>query len=82
MTEQRISYEEWIETYKPLNDHEGIPKIIETWEVAKYDKDKVWTLVDAEPYPVIVSGWHYVNRLHYHVTEVAIPANHMIEVEE
>jgi hypothetical protein len=47
-----------LETYGPELDH-----------VTSADPHHVWTVLDGAP-PVIVSGFHVVNRLGYLITEV------------
>ncbi len=42
--------------------------------------NKIWTLIDAEPYPVITNGYHFVNRLEHYACEVAYEDDDLIEI--
>lgn len=90
MTQDTISYADWLEKYKPVKNHidssasyEGM--MFETYgaELAfvqsKKDEWLVWTLVtDDDGEDVIVSGYHYVNRMGYFVCQE--PINPKIDV--
>lgn len=80
-----ITEEEFIEQYKPcLNHFHNDPErewngwMYETYgeeeehirEVAKVNERFVWTILDADNGLTIVSGWHYVNRFGYILTEL------------
>lgn len=41
---------------------------------------RVWTLVDADGFTLVVSGRHFVNRLEYYITEVPWPEGEEVEV--
>lgn len=43
-------------------------------------ENRVWTLVDADGFTVVMSGKHFVNRLEYYITEVAAPEGEDVEV--
>ena len=39
------------------------------------DPSRIWTWVDCEGGMVVVSGYHYVNRMGYFISEKALPDN-------
>lgn len=73
-----LTYEEWLDTYKPiLNTHENVSwvKSFETFgedldKVLEVDPSYVWTWVDGGDYSGYSAGVHYVNRLAYFICEV------------
>lgn len=91
-----IEYCEWIDRFKPIMDpenngdtpmdvglvpaHRRVPE--DDFQLA-LNEGRVWTLVDVEPYPIVVSGAAYVNRLEYYICEVAVPdGTSFYEVDE
>lgn len=90
----QITYEEWLDSYKPTQNHlikdasyEGM--LFETYGEelayvhAKKDQWLVWTLVeDDDGNNAIVSGYHYVNQLGYFVCENPVNPKNFIEVRE
>ena len=86
-----MSFEEWEKTYKPINNHiddnasfDGI--MFETYgEEVKFVKSQnpnnIWTYVDGDSNSsLIISGWHFVNRIGYFVTSVPCPPNTDIQI--
>ena len=84
--EKPISHSDWIEQFKPIMDADNngdspldvgfYPtdrRVTEAEFQLALDEGRVWTLVDADPYPLVVSGAAYVNRLEYYICEVAVP---------
>ena len=74
----QVSYEDWEEQYQPIMKGESLkdfhPKILENKKdqntLAKAVKEnKVWTLVDTDEGLVIMSGFHFVNRIDVYITE-------------
>lgn len=76
-----ISYEEWVETYKPIGamgDAFNEPYLFETYGrdidlVLNTENSKVWTLVvtdegDDFVTEVVLAGYHLVNRMGYFIT--------------
>ena len=79
-----MTFDEWVEKYKPVLDGEGCPRAFETTgpdydEVIPYPANQVWTRVDCDGSMPITSGWHFVNRDAYFLTEV--PFEDGIEIE-
>lgn len=92
-----MDFEEWIETYKPITnlfdpcasfqneDGEGI--MFETYGeevefVKSQDPDKIWMYGDGDDGGgYIWSGWGFVNRLGYFITEVPCPPDTTIQVQ-
>jgi len=76
-----MTYEEWVEIYKPKTNHlvknDG-QLHFETYGIelgyvlatADIEPDRVWTLVDGDEGTYIVNGYHLVNRISYFITEV------------
>tara|TARA_A100001201_G_scaffold97919_1_gene84455 strand:+ start:591 stop:899 length:309 start_codon:yes stop_codon:yes gene_type:complete len=75
-----LSYEEWEKKYKPIEKSKG-HIFFETHDEKDIEflKDfesknsflNIWTLVDGDDDELFIdSGWRYVNRLNYIVTEI------------
>lgn len=80
-----LSFDDWWDAYHPINNpfdstngaFDGC--MFETFgveyqQVVKTHETKpnnIWTLLDCDGELLISSGWHYVNRLGYFITEVA-----------
>ena len=71
-----LTYDEWFDKYKPITNHiTGYnEKHFETFGeeqdfVIAQPNENVWTEVDGDEGTYIVSGFHYVNRIQYYVTE-------------
>ncbi len=80
-----MTYEKWIEIYKPIKNHfnELAPldgTMFETFDrelqhVRAANEDRVWTLVEGEDDEwILTNGFHYVNRIGYVITEVPFVA--------
>lgn len=70
----RMSHDYWVDTYNPVLDDDGNFDDID-YDVARLiansdDKAKLWTILDCEGTMLFANGWHYVNRMGYHTTEV------------
>lgn len=72
-----MTYDYWVDNFKPIKN--SLVKYdqlhFETYGdevefVAKQDPNTIWTEVDGDSGTYIVSGFHYVNRISYYVTEV------------
>jgi hypothetical protein len=81
---RKMDYFKWAEQFKPILDKDGDARKYETYgkdleevkEAAQKDPDKVWTYVDGDRgRPGIVEGFHFVNRIYYHITEVPAEPN-------
>lgn len=82
------TYDAWVEKFQPIPNHlrnqsNGLELPFETYgdeqEYVKLQDDKnVWTEVDGDEGTYIVSGYHYVNRIHYYIT--IVPWEEDIEV--
>jgi hypothetical protein len=87
-----MDYNEWKEKYKPVefsNTLTGHPYLLETYDndlerVVKANPDCVWTLLasDDSNVAVLVSGFRFVNRLNYIITEVPVNVGEFIEVTD
>ena len=86
-----MDFEEWIETYKPISNHiennasfDGL--MFETYGeevlfVQCQSPDKIWMYGDGENGSYIWSGWGFVNRLGYFITEVPCPPDTDIQIK-
>jgi hypothetical protein len=70
------TYGAWADTFKPIKNHltNNIDIHFETYGdevefVQKADNKYIWTEVDGDEGTYIVAGYHFVNRVHYYITE-------------
>jgi hypothetical protein len=70
------TYDAWVDTFKPIKNH--LTKYgelhFETYDeeyefVKTQPNENIWTEVDGDGGTYIVSGLHWVNRIHYYITE-------------
>ena len=87
-----LTFDEWCETYKPITNHiddnasfDGA--MFETYGdevefVKTQSPDKIWMLGDGDDGGMYIwSGWGFVNRIGYFVTEVPFPENTTIQIQ-
>lgn len=77
--EPSLTYDQWCAKYRPIANElcQGAPydgHMFETYGaereyVRRQNSECIWTLAQAEDELVILSGWHFVNRLGYFITE-------------
>jgi hypothetical protein len=91
-----LTFDEWLDTYKPIPNYldenasfqneEGFGVMFETYgeEVAfvkEQDPNRIWMYGSGDDGGLYIwSGWGFVNRLGYFVTEVPFPENTTIQV--
>jgi len=90
-----ISEDAFSALYKPIANHlnpnasydwgDGNGTLFETYGeeltfVQSQEPVRIWTLLSGDDGDYVVSGCHFVNRLGYFITEVAIPDGVMIQV--
>ncbi len=73
------TYEAWEQTFKPIKnslvkyDQLHFETYGEEYEAVKQaheiNPNTIWTEVDGDSGTYIVAGWHFVNRIHYYITE-------------
>jgi hypothetical protein len=75
------TYNSWVETFKPIenkiskyNNGHDLMLTFETYDeeyefVKAQDPNKIWTEVDGDEGTYIIAGHHWVNRIHYYITE-------------
>jgi hypothetical protein len=75
------TYDAWHETFKPIENKiskyaggEDLLLTFETYDeeyefVKEQDPNHIWTEVDGDEGTYIVAGLHWVNRIHYYITE-------------
>ena len=81
-----LTYEEWLDTYKPICDIDGNPIMYETYGedldiVVDTPENRIWTWVDRGEYSGLSSGLHRVNRLHYYICTVPFDMDKMYYVD-
>ena len=71
-----MTYSSWVDTFKPIKNKitNGEDIHFETYGeeqelVRNTDPKLIWTEVDGDSGTYIVAGYHYVNRIHYYITE-------------
>jgi hypothetical protein len=92
MSALTISYEKFVTKYKPIQNHVDTKNshselMFETYGeelefVKKANPHCIWTLTDCEDTIIIQSGFNYVNRLGYFITEVPFTHGESIQVTE
>ena len=75
--------------YLPVRDDDGAWRQFFWWEpedqaaiAAAIPESRVWTMVDVNGECILTAGWHFVNRLHYVITERAHESDAEIEVKD
>ena len=87
-----LTEEEWLNTYKPIKNNlvesssfDG--HMFETYGeevefVKAQDENRIWMLGDGDDGGMYIwSGWGFVNRIGYFVTEVPFPDNTTIQIQ-
>ena len=87
-----LTEEEWFNTYKPIKNNlvesssfDG--HMFETYGeevefVKAQDENRIWMLGDGDDGGMYIwSGWGFVNRIGYFVTEVPFPDNTIIQIQ-
>ena len=88
---EEMDFDTWFDTYKPIQNHidesssfDGA--MFETYGeevefVKAQDENRIWTYGDGDDGEGhIWSGWHFVNRIGYFITEVPCPIDTEIQV--
>ena len=91
-----LTFDEWLDTYKPITNHldsnasfqneDGSGIMFETYGdevdfVKSMNPNKIWMYGSGDDGGLYIwSGWGFVNRLGYFVTEVPFPENTTIQV--
>jgi len=86
-----MDMDEWCNTYKPIQNHidtnasfDGA--MFETYGdevefVKAQEQNRIWTYGDGDDGEShIWSGWHFINRIGYFITEVPFPENTDVQV--
>jgi len=86
-----MEFEEFVETYKPITNHidtnasfDGL--MFETYGaevefVKAQDENRIWMYGDGDDGgSYLWSGWGFINRIGYFITEVPFPTNTTIQV--
>ena len=87
-----MTEEEWFNTYKPIKntlatDSSFDGHMFETYGdevefVKTQSPDKIWMLGDGDDGGMYIwSGWGFVNRIGYFVTEVPFPDNTTLQIQ-
>ena len=90
-----MDFDEWLTTYKPINNHIDSNASFDNGEggimfetygdevefVKSQSPDKIWMYGDGDDGgSYIWSGWGYINRLGYFITEVPCPPDTDIQI--
>lgn len=76
--EHTMDHSTWFETYKPIVDDDGREiDFMSDKRLDNIDHRLVWTMIDGEEEPVIVSGFAYVNRLEIFICEVPFTGDYL-----
>jgi hypothetical protein len=91
-----LTFDEWLDTYKPITNHldsnasfqneDGSGIMFETYGeevefVKSANPNNIWMYGSGDDGGTYIwSGWGFVNRLGYFITEVPFPENTMIQV--
>ena len=91
-----LTFDEWLDTYKPIPNYldenasfqneSGFGVMFETYGeevdfVKQQDPNRIWMYGSGDDGGLYIwSGWGFVNRLGYFVTEVPFPENTTIQV--
>ena len=91
-----LTFDEWLDTYKPITNHldsnasfqneDGSGIMFETYGeevefVKSTNPNKIWMYGSGDDGGTYIwSGWGFVNRLGYFITDVPFPENTMIQV--
>ena len=75
-----ITEDEWVEKYNPSDE------LLETYgdehkKILETDISFIWTLVETDGEPSIVSGFSFVNRIGFYISEVSHDIEDMIIVD-
>jgi hypothetical protein len=87
----RISYEQWLEKYRPIKNPFDSDAPFEGCMFETYGADlefvhiqparKIWTLLDCDGKLILCEGFHYVNRHGYFISEVDFPADFFFSIK-
>lgn len=78
-----LTWSEFVEQFKPIKNHfreNDESYLFETYGeevefVKSVEPNRIWTFADGDMCSYVSSGWHYVNRLGYHITEIPFDEN-------
>ena len=81
-----LTFEEWVNKFKPICDMDGNPIMYETYGedldiVQKQDPECVWTWTDGGDYSVITNGFSRVNRLNYYICTVPCSLDILVQID-
>ena len=77
MTCRTISRSKWFDEFKPVGDGVIFPNVSKDT-----DPLKVWTYLSDGDGEWVMSGYHFINRMGFYITEVARKENEEITVYE
>ena len=86
-----LSYDEWVETYKPMKNPIDTNASMDGYMFETYgdevalvknqDEDRIWMYGDGDDGGTYIwNGWGFVNRIGYFITQVPCPPNTTIQV--
>jgi hypothetical protein len=86
-----LDYDEWVDTYKPILNHIDTNASFDGYMFETYgdevdfvksqSPDKIWMYGQGDDGGLYIwSGWGFVNRIGYFITEVPCPPNTDIQI--
>jgi hypothetical protein len=90
MTDE-MDYDEWVAKYKPIMNNMREKEQTEMFEtygeekayvhgVKRFNPNHVWTLIEGDEGLWITSGYHFVNRVNYFITEIPFEGEGYLDV--
>lgn len=81
-----MTFDEWVDKYKPHCDSDGSPIMYETYgddldRILDIPESYIWTYVDGGDYSGISNGFQTVNRLNYYICTVPFDINEIYYVD-
>jgi len=86
-TTKTLDYFAWVEKFRPIEDPKN-PGALRQFQyygddiaiLEAADPACIWTELDVDGETIIGSGIHHVNRLHYYITAVPVPAGEVWDI--
>lgn len=89
MNTKNITYQEWEDQFSPIPDPtepEAFQRFEDAQEVndelnhLKLSANHVWTMLDGDENLILVSGYHYVNRMYHYICMVPVQGDDYFEI--
>jgi hypothetical protein len=86
-----MDYEDFVQTYKPITNHLDLNASFDGYMFETYgeevefvraqDENRIWMYGDGDNGSYIWSGWGFVNRIGYFITEVPFEKDTLIQIQ-